>query len=435
MKKVLKTHFIIIVLFCFWFIPFTSASSELSSSHITINALLEDHPTVRVIAKLLPEFENETGIRVNIDVIPFEAMTQRARETLNEKSDHYDVYMDGWVNAIEWASQEHLEPLDEYVKQADVNQYIDMEDFIEAYITDARYKDKQYGLPIYGESTFLYYRKDLFSSYGIKPPETMEEIKTAAKRFKENNPNMYPITFRGREGVHIVYIWSSFLWGFGGRWLDDEGKLDLDSPEAVQSAFFFTDLLRNYGPPASTTFGWSENRDLFLKGKAAMSIDATVNGAFNENPKFSMVAGKVGYIATPKLSTAILKGGQSSLVTHQMYMNKYGKNKNAAFIFISWATSKNVQLRSIQIEPNCGMTSKSAINSSIFLEKFGAFKNSMLESLANGNPNYLPIIPEAPVIFQKVGKALSDILSGNSSAKDALKNVNRELNDIIAKKS
>ena len=408
------------------------AADHLQPAPVTLNALLEPHPTVRVIAKLLPEFESETGINVNIEVIPFEQMTNKARETLNRKSDRYDVYMDGWVNAIEWASRGHLEPLDAYVENPDGSDSIDMDDFIEAYISDARYGGKLFGLPVYGESTFFYFRKDLFSQYGIEPPETMEDIRLAARRFHKKNKNIYAITLRGREGVHIVYSWASFLWAFGGRWLDENGRADLHTPEAVQATVFFTDLLRNYGPPAVGTFGWEENRDLFLRGKAAMSIDATVNGAFNENTEISAVAGKVGYAPTPQYSRTKLKGGQSCLITHQMYVSKYSKRKTAAFRFISWATSKHIQLKSIRIEPNCGMTSKCAINSPIFQEKFGAFKQSMLEALENGNSDYLPIIPEAPVVFQKVGKALSNVIRGDEGAEAALERVNHEINAILA---
>ncbi|MGD9733049.1 MAG: ABC transporter substrate-binding protein [Desulfamplus sp.] len=435
MKKIFLTNFVIIFLSCLsCFFSNVDAAADSLPSDITISALLEDHPTVRLIAKLLPEFEYQTGIKVNIEVIPFEMMTKKARETLDRKSTLYDVYMDGWVNAVEWASQGNLEPLDAYIDNSDIRNYLDIEDFIKAYISDARYKEKLYGLPVYGESTFLYYRKDIFSLYGIKPPESMEDIEVAAKKIKENCKNIYAVTLRGREGVHIVYAWASFLWAFGGRWLNEKGELDLDTPEAVKSAIFFTDLLRNYGPPASASFGWNENRDIFLTGRAAMSIDATVNGAFNENPKYSAVAGKTGYLPTPKHSKAILKGGQSSLVTHQMYINKHSLNKKQAFTFISWATSKNVQMKSMQIEPNSGTTSRHVINSTIFQEKFGAFTESMLKSLKNGNSNYLPIIPESSLIFEKVGKALSDILLGNEKAEEALKKVNHELNEIITLK-
>lgn len=398
-----------------------------------INALLEEHPTVRSIARLLPEFERQTGIIVNIEVIPFEAMTRKADSVLRSGSDRYDVFMDGWVNALGWASKGYLEPLDSLVSQKVLYPQLNMADFVEAFINDARHNDNLYGLPVYGESTFLFFRKDLFAQAGLAAPESMAGLREAAAVLKKQFPEIYPISLRGRAGIHVVYAWSTFLWAFGGRWFDENGRLDLDSPQAVEATIFFTDLLRSYGPPGIESFGWEENRDLFMRGKIAISIDATVNGAFNESKNLSAVAGKVGYISTPVKSGINVRGGQNSLITHQMYLNKFSKNKEAAFRFMVWATSKQTQLAGIEIEPNCGLTSKSAIHSEVFAENFGAFKDAMLEAAAKGNREYLPMVPEAKIIIAKVGQLLASLIKNNSNVAQKLKKVNDELNELLAK--
>lgn len=426
-----KIYVSLISFFLMTFMIADHGSAHRSVKGVTINALLENHPTVRVIAKLLPEFEHETGILVNIEVIPFESMTKKARASLNRKSDRYDVYMDGWTNAIEWASHGHLECLESYIEKKTINRYLDLNDFIAPYLADAVYNGKLYGLPVYGESTFFYYRKDLFSLYGIKIPRTMEDVRDAAGQIKSKCKDIYGITLRGRSGIHSIYIWASFLWAFGGRWMDENGRSDLDTPEAVKATAFYTDMLHRYAPPAYNEFGWNENRDLFLSGKAAMSIDTTVNGAFNEDPEKSLVAGKVGYLPTPKSFQATLKGGPSSLVTHQMYLNAYANKKDAAFLFVSWATSKKIQIKGMGVEPNCGVTSKKAMESKIFNEKFGAFKKSMLGALKIGNPEYLPRLSRGPEIFEKVGNALSRVVAGMESPDKAMKRVNYEINSEI----
>ncbi|MBF0302174.1 MAG: sugar ABC transporter substrate-binding protein, partial [Desulfamplus sp.] len=443
------------VLFYLFYIS-TSSAIDKPFEGVRLNALMEEHPTQKVVAKLLPEFEAETGIAVNIEVLPFEMQTNKAKTTLNSRSAEYDVYMDAWINAVEWAVSGHIQPLTEYITDSDsktkdnkstnidntsinidqnssgLGRYIDISDFVEAYINDAKLGNTLYGLPMYGESTFLYYRKDLFEQYKIKVPETMEELMDAARQIKEQSKNqIYGITLRGREGIHSVYIWASFLWGFGGHWLNDQGQADLFTPEAVEAAQFYAALLNKYAPPAYNQFGWIENRDIFIRGKAAMSIDATVNGAFNEDPVKSRVAGKTGYALMPVKLGAKLKGGHTALVTHQMYINRYSKNRDAAFLFISWATSKKVQLKGLEIEPNCGVTSKTALHSPIYKEKFGAFTSSMTESLTHGNSNYLPIIKEGPFIFEKTGKALSEIISGKKPADKAMKELNQQINQYI----
>ncbi len=412
---------------------FSIASADAGYKGITINALLEGHPTDRAVAKLLPEFEKQTGIRVNIEVLPFEKMTKTGEDILNSKSDRYDVIMDAWVNAVNYAEAGHLEPLDSFINNKRLNRFVDISDFVDEYLAESCYKRERFGLPMYGESTFFYYRKDIFDKYRIKVPETMEELKEAAAAVKEkSNGEVYGISLRGREGIHSVYIWSTFLWSFGGRWINEQGRSELDSPEAIKAAEFYSDLLNNYGPPGYSGFGWIENRDIFIRGRAAMSIDATVNGAFNEDTKISVVAGKTGYAGVPAAKGIKLKGGNSALVTHQMYINAYSKKKEAAFLFISWATSKKTQLRGLNHEPNSGVSSKTAINSALYNKKFGSFKKTMLESLKKGNPDYLPRVAQGPVIFQKTGEALSRILSGNEKAEEAMKRVNREINDILS---
>lgn len=409
-----------------------SAAPGQGSGTLKLRALLEEHPTVRAMAKLLPEFENETGIEVDIEVIPFEAMTSKAALMLKEKSEKYDILMDGWVNAFEWAASGQLEPLNEYFIASAGYAHLDLQDFVAAYLNDACYNGNFYGLPVYGESTFLFYRRDIFAELGLKPPETMEDLELLAEKIKAARKDILAISLRGRPGVHIVYSWSSFLWAFGGRWLDEKGKLDIDTPEAIRAATFFAGLLRNYGPHGIENIGWHENRDLFMLGKAAMSIDATANGAFNEDTKNSLVAGKVAYVPTPVAKNVVRRGGQSSLLTHQLYISRYSRNKAAAFRFVSWATSKNVQLRSMEIEPNCGMTSKFALNSEKFAGSFGSFRQSLLESLENGNPDFMPRMKNLQQVYQLVGAGLSAIVKGEKDAEKVLPEICREINEQIS---
>ena len=402
---------------------------------VTLNALMEGHPTTDALKILLPEFENATGMKVNMEVLPYDDMTAKTVLTLSQKSSQYDVYFDDWsAHGIGFASGGGLEPLDSYIADPKVNQYVDLKDFVDTYITFVRLNGKQYGLPMYGESTFLQYRKDLFDQYGLKAPTNFDEMMNAAKTiYEKTNGQVYGVTLRGQQGIHAVYVWLAFLWGFGGQWFDEQGKLDLDTPEAIAATKFYHDILTKYGPPGFANFGWTENRVAFTQGKAAMTIDATVNGAFDEDPKGSIVVGKVGYAAVPQAAGVTLKGGQHSLAVHGLYLNAYGQHKDAAFLFISWATSKNTQIKGFDVAPNSGATSKGALYSPAFQKKYGAFVEGMLAALGKANAKYLPGVPQANEIINKVGIALSLVLADKKSAADALKEVNDDINTNVLK--
>ena len=224
---------------------------------VELNCLMEGHPTTEAIQQLLPEFEEETGIKVNIEVLPFEEMTAKAHLTLSAKSSEYDVYMDHWGQGVGWATNGQIEELTPFMNNEALSApYFDKDDYVAPFFKDAQLNGGQYGLPVYGESTFFYFRKDILDKYGLSVPTTTEELWKACEVIQEkSNGEIYPITLRGMQGVHAVYVWCTFLWGFGGSWLDDSGKIAINTPEAIAATQYYADLLNNFGPPGYSNFG------------------------------------------------------------------------------------------------------------------------------------------------------------------------------------
>jgi ABC-type glycerol-3-phosphate transport system substrate-binding protein len=263
----------------------------------------------------------------------------------------------------------------------------------------------------------------------------MDDMMAAAKQVVEkSNGDMAGVTFRGQSGVHVISTWGTFLWAFGGHWLTTDGKkLDINTPEAIAGTKYEADILNKYGPAGYANFGWQENRVNFTQGKSAMTIDATVNGAYNEDPTSSAIVGKVGYAPIPVVPGVTLKGNPYSLFVHSFYMNNYSKNKEAAFLFMSWATSAAMQVKSFGLKPNSGVTSLAAMNSDSYKKQYGAFLDGLLAALKLGNPDYYPLIPQANEIALKVGVAVSQVFAGQKTAEQALKEVNDDVNSTILK--
>ena len=131
--------------------------------------------------------------------------------------------MNDWVYGAGFADVGHIVPLDEFIESDPT--FAETHDFVPGYFNAMQRHGKQYGLPIYGESTFLMYRKDLFEEYGIPVPTTMDELMDAARQvYEKSGGKTYGITLRGRQGIHNVYVWAAFLWAFGGRWFDENGR-------------------------------------------------------------------------------------------------------------------------------------------------------------------------------------------------------------------
>ena len=191
-------------------------------------------------------------------------------------------------------------------------------------------------------------------------------------------------------------------------------------------------MLKDYGPVGVANFGWEENRLLFQQGKAAITLDATVNGAYNEDPSASSVAGKVGYVPVP-MESASPKGGSSSLAVHSLYVSADSQHQEAATLFAAWATAKEQQSKSMDTDPNSGVTSLTALNGEVFTKKYGAFKEAMLAAINHGNPQYLPTIAKANEVINNTGIGVSKALAGSSSAVDALKEADEANNAALAR--
>ena len=380
--------------------------------------LMEGHPTTDGIQALLPEFTAATGIEVELEVVPESDITAKMLLEFSSGAGRYDVVQNNIIFVPGFVEAGYIAPLDDLAAAAP--KYLDRADFVPGYLNTNVLDGKLYGLPVYGESTFVMYRKDLFAEYGIAVPKSFADIEAAAKTIEEkSNGDITGITMRGAQGIHSVYVWAGYLWGFGGEFINAEGGSALATPEAAASLDAFARVLRDYGPVGVANFGWEENRILFQQGKAGMTLDATVNGAFNEDPAVSSIVGKVGYIPVP-VETDALKGGSSSLAVHSLYISAASANKQAAWLFSSWATAKEQQIKSLGLAPNSGVTSQAALDSEAFNSRYGAFKDAMIASINQGNPQYLPTVAAANEIINNAGIAVSKVLAGTATATEAL---------------
>jgi multiple sugar transport system substrate-binding protein len=82
------------------------------------------------------------------------------------------------------------------------------------------------------ETSVLAYNKELLAKYGVRVPETLQELEAAAKKiYAASEGKVYGITLRGKRAA-ATSCWVGFLHSFGGQWLID-GKAGVNSPAAV----------------------------------------------------------------------------------------------------------------------------------------------------------------------------------------------------------
>ncbi|MCM3270845.1 ABC transporter substrate-binding protein [Paenibacillus elgii] len=400
-----------------------AAESGAEKKSVTITAAVQKHSAIDALQALLPEFEKETGIKVKFEVLPQEEQDAKVELTLASGSDQYDVFLLDHMYTPKYAKANWIEDLSPFIEKN--KSTININDFMQGYVSALSYEGKVYALPLYGESTMLMYNKELFEKAGIaKAPTTFDELKEAAAKLTKDGH--YGIVMRGQRGAGMnVYTWAGFYNAFGAKWLVD-GKPAVNSDAAVQATQLYADLITKYGPPGGANFSWDQVQLAVQQGTVAMAIDATNFAARLENPENSKVVGKMGYAFVPKGPN----GSSPSSATRGFAIPKTSKNKEAAFQFIQWALSEKIQTKTALEGLRADTTRVSVWNNEEYKKKFnfdnGNWIKVAVDSMNQADGEYRPRIPQWKQMGDGLGIAVSSVLSG-VSAKEALDKAQKDI--------
>jgi len=299
---------------------------------------MANHPWQASIQKLIPQFEQASGIKVTVESYFEDQLSQKLQIGLTSGASGADAFMfrplqegklfanNGWLGDMTSSVQG--------AKDWNWN------DFQEAAKGTVTFDNKVYGIPIVTEREIVYYRKDLFEQAGLKPPATLDDLTAAAKKLTDTSKGQYGIVMRGQRSPAVTQF-SSFLYSEGGDWTKD-GKSAINTPQAIAAYKLYGDLLKNYGPQGTLNMSWPQAVAIFQQGKAAMWIDADSLYTNVLDPTKSTVADKVGYAQFPAGSA----GSKPYNVTSwALGLNSASSNKEAAMEFLQWATSAPIVMQ------------------------------------------------------------------------------------------
>ncbi len=304
-----------------------------------IRFLANKHPWTDAIEEYLPQFEEETGIKVNLEVLPEDQFRQKVLVELTTGAGTVDVFMSmPPQEGLKFHSAGWYEPLQGYIDNPNLTSPdYDAADFLAGVMGAETIGGDVIGIPIMMENEVLYYRKDLFEEKGIEPPKTMEELEEVAAMLTDKENDFYGFVARGK-GAAAVTQFSTFLYNFGGEWLNENREPIINQPEAVEAFDLYGRLLREYGPPGSTNNHWYEASGILAQGKAAMYTDANSLFSVVENPESSTVVGNIGYAMMPEGPA----GNHPYVSVWGISMASSSQNKEPSWYLMQWLTSKDI---------------------------------------------------------------------------------------------
>ena len=393
------------------------------------------------LISLQPQFESLTGVKLRFEKVPPGQIRQKALLDLSSKTGTYATHAADPMYYPLYVSNKWVEPLDKYLNDAALTDksWFKYDDIIKAWRDADSMNGVPYGIPYDGEVTVQVYRKDLYAAKGLKAAETYDQLLANAKALTDPGERTYGLAIRGFAGAgQNMYVYPSIFRGFGGDWIHD-GKVVVNSPEAVKALEWYVDALTRYAPPAVRNWNWPDIADAFSQGTVACYLDAHSSAAVITNPEKSKVVGKIAYARWPK-------GPSGKRVTS---IWNWGfpingalsdKQKKATWLFIQWAASPETQARTSW--KFAGPAKRSGINrmsqwrSPEFAQAMASagdnFIPAALESLEHDTDvDWRPRVPQWPAIGDTMATAIQAALVGQKKPKEALDEAQARITQIL----
>jgi multiple sugar transport system substrate-binding protein len=245
-------------------------------------------------------FEEETGARVNVLIVPYGNVTEKAVLDVTSGAGEYDV-IEYWYPM--------LGSLVENGVLTDVTDWFDdnadefnADDFIPVFLDHfTEIEGTRYGIPYDGDLHILHYNTTLFDKYNLEPPETWDDYLDACKTITEGEAGneIYGCGIMGvKVPIILIGTFLNRLCGFGGAFFDAEGNPTINSPESVAAL----DALLEQAPyalPEPAAVAFDEMLGGWLTGRVGMAEFWTDLGQMTDNPEQSTIIGEWAPVPMP----------------------------------------------------------------------------------------------------------------------------------------
>lgn len=391
----------------------------------TLNVSTFSAPFPTLLAGLLPEFQEATGITVNFDTPSFPVYNQRADLELSTGGSAYDVLNVTFIYSSRWIRAGWFTPLDDYIADPDKTAADwDVEDFLPGARAPETGPDGHlYGIP-WTVDTYIAAasRFDLFKAAGLGFPDTVDELQAALA------------AVHGREDVagfvtenHYGWSFVPYLHAFGGnvfRSPPDDLTPVLDTPEAAAAAEYFAGLLSKYGPDGALSYTGDLTTQALKAGRVNYSSDGQAYLVQVGDAATSQTAGTVAYGLTPKGPAGRFPG----VAVHGLGIPQGSQNKDAAWAFIQWALSKQTTRRAVVDLGYSTPTRRSDVATAEFRQRLtlngydvGQLVLDSVDLAAKQGHMAYRTVHVYPQVDKQLDKAIELIASGQLSATEALK--------------
>jgi multiple sugar transport system substrate-binding protein len=322
----------------------------------------------------------------------------------------------------DFASRQALVNLDDYISRSKI---VKPDDYVPAFRQFVTYKNSMWGLPIDGESTGLFYRKDKFAAAGIThPPTTWAEFEADAKKLTDPSKKQYGYEVFAPEAA---YYWYPWLYQAGGDLLSADGKKVLfTSPAAEKSAKFYVGLAK-YSPPDYLNSNSYDGRVAFAQGQTAMYMAGSWFAGTMDS-EFPKIKDKWGTAPLPNGPA----GCKTTIAGDSLVMFSATKNADAAWLWMEYLSKpENVATWTYKSPNGTELPPLSSLLDSPDLVKTKPVLKGFAELMKCGVASTVAN-PKFPQIETALNDELGKAFYGDQTSSQALQNAQDKAEQILA---
>lgn len=390
---------------------------------VTLNVSCWNYTYPKLLTEYIPEFEAATGAKVNYETPSFPIYNQRMDVELSTGSSAYDVVNVTFIYAGRWVGSGWVTPLEDFINDpAKTPAGWDASDFLSGATAAFKNKKGQLSAIPWIADVFMAgaSRYDLIQKEGLTMPNTFAEVETMAKAIHKKGGIPAMVCEN-----HYGWTYIPWLQGMGGNVFKappDDLTPTLDSPEAIAAADLFGKLIREYGPDGAVSMTYEQ--------VLAMLKQARVNYSLNNQTFLTQMAQKEAKTAATcgfAMCPAGPAGRFPGVAAHGWGIPAGSKQKDAAWEFITWATSKELNMRMFTEKKYTAVTRRSIIESPSFkdsqnLNGFDVAK-IYLDSIEQAGRGYMAYrtVPVFPQIDREIDTAIQSVITQQKTAAEAMK--------------
>ncbi|WP_028917300.1 sugar ABC transporter substrate-binding protein [Pseudoxanthomonas sp. J35] len=373
-----------------------------------------------VVATLLPEFERESGIRVEIQQVPWSAaheklLTAFAAETLP------DVCQLGNTWLPEFATLGVLEPLQGRV---DASAVVAQDDYFPGVWETSVIDGELIGIPWYVDTRLLFYRRDLLREAGVAgTPRDWAEWEQAMAAVKRHvGPGRYAILMPVNEFEQLL---SLGLQQDDPLLRDDDTRGNFQSPGFRRAMAFYANIFEQGWAPKMSETQISNVWDEFFNGFYAFYLSGPWNIREFRKRQPPALAGEWGTMPLPGPDGpgAGIAGGTSLVVFRD------SPRKEQAWKLVEFLSRPDIQQRFHALIGNLPPRRSTWEHPALAQDELSRAFRDQLERVRPA-----PRVLEWERIAQEMRIASERVVRGGQSQDQALRELDERVDAILEKR-